>query len=65
MPKTFYRDLIAELLTLGFVRIKGGKGSHEKWRNDLTNTNVTVPHNIYSRHMANTILKQAGSTKKF
>jgi predicted RNA binding protein YcfA (HicA-like mRNA interferase family) len=65
MPKTFYRDLIAELLTLGFVQIKGGKGSHEKWRNDLTNANVTVPHNIYSRHMANTILKQVGSTKKF
>jgi predicted RNA binding protein YcfA (HicA-like mRNA interferase family) len=65
MPKTFYRELIAELSALGFEQTKGGKGSHEKWRNNLTNTNVTVPHNLYSRHTANTILKQAGSTKKF
>jgi hypothetical protein len=60
MPKTFYRDLIAELIALGFSQIKGGKGSHEK-----LDVNVTVPHNVYSRHMANTILKQVGSTKKF
>jgi len=27
---------------MGFEQIKGGKGSHEKWRNEKTNTNVTV-----------------------
>jgi predicted RNA binding protein YcfA (HicA-like mRNA interferase family) len=65
MPKGFYKDLIKELSALGFEYSKQGKGSHEKWRNHQNKQSVLVPHNLGSRHTANEILKQAGSTKKF
>ena len=63
MPKGFYRDIARILAEHGFARVKGGKGSHEKWRNDRSIT-VTVPHNLYSRHTANTVLKEAGIDRK-
>jgi predicted RNA binding protein YcfA (HicA-like mRNA interferase family) len=36
MPKGFYKELIAELSSLGFEYWKQAKGSHEKWRNPKT-----------------------------
>jgi predicted RNA binding protein YcfA (HicA-like mRNA interferase family) len=65
MPTGFYKELIKELSRLGFEFAKQGKGSHEKWRNAQQGISVLVPRNLDSRHTANGILKQAGSTKKF
>ena len=50
---------------MGFKFERQTKGSHEKWRNEETMISVNVPFNLGSRHTANTILKDAGSSKKF
>jgi predicted RNA binding protein YcfA (HicA-like mRNA interferase family) len=64
VPKDFYRDVAKILLAAGWVRIDGGKGSHEKWQSSATNKIVTVPRSK-SRHTANEVLKQAGLPKSF
>ncbi len=59
-----YYPLVKKLLQeKGFSKIGGGKGSHEMWTDG--NQTLTVPHNLYSRHTANDILKDAGIGKKF
>lgn len=65
MPTGFYRDFIKEILAIGFVYEGPGKGSHEKWYNSASQVRLIVPRHLFSRHMANALLKQAGSTKKF
>jgi predicted RNA binding protein YcfA (HicA-like mRNA interferase family) len=65
MPFGFYKDLIEEIKALGFAYERQAKGSHEQWLNAETDVTVTVPHNLYSRHTANGILKKAGGKKKF
>jgi predicted RNA binding protein YcfA (HicA-like mRNA interferase family) len=59
---SFYPTVKAELLLLGFSFIRQGKGSHEIWSNGKLT--FPVPVNIKSRHTANGILKDAGSSKK-
>ena len=61
----FYRELVAILRANGFELFRAGKGSHEIWRNPITNQHVTVPRNTKSRHTANDVLKQARLPKKF
>jgi predicted RNA binding protein YcfA (HicA-like mRNA interferase family) len=63
MVSDYYRDLTRLLADAGYVRMTGGKGSHEKWKCDGRAT-VTVPSKPL-RHMANQILKQAGLPKAF
>ena len=63
MAKGFYKIVIDELIRLGFERVKGGKGSHEKWRSVLTREVLIVPRNLKSRHTANGVLKDSGSGK--
>ncbi len=58
MP-TFYDDLIPILRANGCHRVKGGKGSHEKWFSPINDRTVTVPRSK-SRHTANEVLKQMG-----
>lgn len=65
MPKGFYREFIKEISALGFEYWKPAKGSHEKWRNSTGDIVLIVPHNLDSRHTVNSLLKDAGSTKKF
>jgi predicted RNA binding protein YcfA (HicA-like mRNA interferase family) len=65
MPEGYYREITSELRTLGYELSKGGKGSHEKWVKSGRPKPVLVPFNVKSRHTANAILKDAGSTKKF
>lgn len=60
----FYREVTALLRTNGFQRIDGGKGSHEKWFNDVTRRLLIVPRNLKSRHTANGILKSAQINRK-
>jgi predicted RNA binding protein YcfA (HicA-like mRNA interferase family) len=64
VPKDFYSELSRLLLNSGWRKIGGGKGSHEKWSDPKTGKMVTVPR-TKSRHMANTVLKQAGLPKAF
>ncbi len=64
MPEGFYKEVAAELIRLGYARVKGGKGSHEKWAGKPDDALLIVPHNLKSRHTANGILKDAGSTVK-
>ena len=45
--------------------VRHGKGDHDIWYSPISNQNVTVDTKIKSRHMANTVLKQAGIGKKF
>jgi predicted RNA binding protein YcfA (HicA-like mRNA interferase family) len=65
MPKGFYKDVIAEIESLGFAYWKQAKGSHEKWRHPESGIVLIVQRNLDSRHTANVVLKAAGSTKKF
>jgi len=62
---SYYRDLIKILRSNGIDRIPGGKGSHEKWRNNRLRKTVVVPRNCNRRHTANEVLKQAGLPKAF
>ncbi len=65
MPEGFYKDTIKALRAAGYELAKGGKGSHEKWFVTGNPKPLLVPFNLNSRHTANAILKDAGSTKKF
>jgi predicted RNA binding protein YcfA (HicA-like mRNA interferase family) len=49
---------------LGYEYLTNAKGSHEKWRSSKTARIILVPRNLMSRHTANAILKDAGSTRK-
>ena len=60
---SFYPQVSKELTRLGFVYKAPAKGSHEKWVNS-NNKLIVVPYNLKSRHTANAILKDAGSSLK-
>lgn len=64
MPHDFYPELSRLLRAAGWTRITGGKGSHERWRNEASGRILTVPR-TKSRHTANDILKDAGLPKAF
>lgn len=59
----YYDAVVKALLAQGFSRIKGGKGSHQKWSNGKLT--VTVPFNCKSRITANAVMKQAGLDQRF
>jgi predicted RNA binding protein YcfA (HicA-like mRNA interferase family) len=63
LPDGFYKEVSDELGRLGFYKVNGGKGSHEKWK-IADGPTLTVPRNLKSRHTANGILKDAGSDEK-
>jgi hypothetical protein len=65
MPDGYYKAVTDELSRLGFIRKNGGKGSHEKWCGGADELTLTVPRKLKSRHTANGILKDSGSTEKF
>ena len=64
MPKDYYPELARILTAAGWGPIKGGKGSHEKWRHEESGRTLIVPRSK-SRHTANEVLKQAGLGKRF
>jgi len=45
--------------------VRRGKGDHDIWYNPRTNKKFPVDSKIKSRHMANTIMKQAKIKHKF
>jgi len=64
MPHDFYPDIVQLLVDAGWERVRGGKGSHEKWRKGGHGRTVLVAR-TKSRHTANEVLKQAGLPKAF
>ncbi|MDE2812863.1 MAG: type II toxin-antitoxin system HicA family toxin [Gemmatimonadota bacterium] len=64
MADEFYRTVTREIAKFGFEYWKNAKGSHEKWKSLNTGKILLVPRNLKSRHTANAILKDAGSTKR-
>lgn len=62
MVKGFYLAVNKELAALGFQHIGNAKGSHEKWRKDKVL--LIVPRHLYTRPLANALLKKAGSSKR-
>lgn len=60
MVEGYYKAVVKELRRLKYLRESNAKGSHEKWTRSDGRT-VIVPRNLYSRHTANGILKDAGS----
>lgn len=64
MADGYYRQVAAELKALGFSYKEPAKGSHEKWEHEETRRILIVPRNLKSRHTANGILKDAGSSRK-
>ena len=63
LPDGDFLAVTKELQALGYIYAVNAKGSHEKWT--LGKKTVVVPRNLYSRHTANDILKEAGSAKRF
>lgn len=59
----YYHLVIDILKKHGYYHLRDGKGSHAIWTNGQRNQ--TVSFNMPSRHMANTIMKQAGIDHKF
>jgi len=45
--------------------VRRGKGDHDIWYSPISNDSFPVDNKIKSRHMANTIMKQAGINHKF
>jgi predicted RNA binding protein YcfA (HicA-like mRNA interferase family) len=62
---SYYKAVCAELKRAGFAFERSAKGSSEKWTNPQTGRSVIVPRNLYSRHTANGILKDAEIERRF
>jgi len=45
--------------------VRRGKGDHDIWYSPISGKNLPVDGKIKSRHIANTVMKQAGITHKF
>jgi hypothetical protein len=64
MGSGFYPMLRELLLAAGCHVLRQGKGSHEVWFSPITNKTFPLAVTVTSRHMANTVLKQAGINAK-
>ena len=62
MVKGFYLVVVKELQALGYVYTTNAKGSHEKWVRG--NETLIVPRHLYTRPLANALLKKAGSSRR-
>lgn len=65
MGANFTPDLIRLLLAAGCTRVRRGKGDHDIWESPISGRRFPVDAKIRSRHMANTVLKQAGLPQSF
>ena len=65
MGQGFYAQVIDALKQAGCTFRRHGKGDHEIWYSPISNRTFTVDRGIKSRHLANAIMKQAGSKVRF
>lgn len=59
----YYQAVISVLKDHHYSYLRPAGGAHEIWTNGKRNQ--TVSKNMPSRHMANTIMKQAGISHRF
>ena len=64
MGSGFYPQLRAILIAHDCTLVRQGKGSHEIWHSPSTGKSFPVAVSIMSRHLANAILKQAGTSQR-
>lgn len=65
MAANFTRQVKAILTEHGCEFVRQGKGDHQVWQSPINSHRFVVDSAIPSRHLANTVLKQAGIGKKF
>jgi hypothetical protein len=65
MGANFTPDLIRLLRAAGCTFVRRGKGDHDIWHSPISGRRFPVDTHIRSRHMANTVLKQAGLPASF
>ncbi len=65
MGQGFTPDLVRLLRAAGCTLVRHGKGDHDIWESPITGRRFPVDAKIVSRHMANTVLKQAGLPRSF
>lgn len=63
--RSFTPELKKILLAAGCRFVRQGKGDHEIWESPINKSRFVVDSAIPSRHLANTVLKQAGLPKQF
>lgn len=59
MAKGYAAQVKAILRQHGCTIVRQGKGDHEIWESPISGTRFVVDGKIPSRHLANTVLKQA------
>jgi predicted RNA binding protein YcfA (HicA-like mRNA interferase family) len=65
MGANYAPELIRRLKTAGCCFVRRGKGDHDIWESPISGRRFPVDSKIVSRHMANTVLKQAGLPPSF
>lgn len=65
MGESFTPELIRLLRAAGCTLVRRGKGDHDIWESPISGRRFPVDAKIRSRHMANTVLKQAGLPQTF
>ena len=65
MGANFTPDLMRLPRAAGCTLIRHGKGDHDIWESPISGRRFPVDARIRSRHMANTVLKQAGLPQTF
>jgi len=61
-----YEKIVRKKLTENGCYLKRhGKGDHDIWFSPLSNQSFPVDGKIKSRHLANTVMKQAGIVHRF
>ena len=65
MGASYTPELIRLLKAAGCWLVRPGKGDHGIWESPISGRRFPVDSKILSRHMANTVLKQAGLPRAF
>ena len=64
MATGFTRQVKSILSANGCTLVRHGKGDHEIWQSPINEARFVVDGKIPSRHLANSVLKQAGIKQK-
>ena len=64
MGRSFFLRTINMVKDNGFIKLSGGKGSHEKWYHPENKITIIVPYNLYDKNLANKILKKDAKIDK-
>ncbi len=65
MPSGYTKQVKAILTDHGCTFVRHGKGDHDIWQSPISNARFVVDGKIPSRHLANTVLRQAGIKLRF